>query len=272
MDTEITATFCHCSDFLSSVGYRDDPQCKMNTAEVMTTALTATMFFSGDYERSRCFLKEYGYIPDMLSKSQFIRRLNRIPETVWRSFMEMIARAANNPLKTYLIDSFPVRVCRNIRIKNCKIYQGEEFRGYNASTREYFYGLKVHLMITEDGIPVEMFLSHGSYSDTSSLYDFTFSVPEHSFIHGDKAYNVYDIEDELKEFNIHLMPNRKKNSKRKYEPLLAEGIKYVRRKIESTFSVIKQKLPSHIHAVTAHGFELKIILFVLAYSIQKAML
>ncbi|MCI5221079.1 MAG: IS982 family transposase, partial [Candidatus Electrothrix sp. LOE2] len=31
-------------------------------------------------------------------------------------------------------------------------------------------------------------------------------------------------------------------------------------------------LPRHIHAVTARGFELKIILFVLAYSIQKATL
>ncbi|MCI5218811.1 MAG: IS982 family transposase, partial [Candidatus Electrothrix sp. LOE2] len=36
--------------------------------------------------------------------------------------------------------------------------------------------------------------------------------------------------------------------------------------------VIKQDLPRHIHAVTARGFELKIILFVLAYSIQKATL
>ena len=68
------------------------------------------------------------------------------------------------------------------------------------------------------------------------------------------------------------MPIRKKNSKRKYDYLLDTGIKYVRKSIESVFSVIKQGLPRHIHAVTARGFELKIILFVLAYSIQKATL
>jgi hypothetical protein len=68
------------------------------------------------------------------------------------------------------------------------------------------------------------------------------------------------------------MPIRKKNSTRKREPLFEAGIKYVRKKIESVFSVIVQKLPRHIHAVTPRGFELKIILFVLAYSIQKAML
>jgi hypothetical protein len=272
MDFEITAIYCQSADFLASVGHKDDLQCKMNTAEVMTTALTAAAFFGGDHEKSRRFLKEYGYIPDMLSKGQFNRRLHRLPESLWLSFMEMNARAANNPLKTYLIDSFPVPVCRNIRIKKCRIYQDEEFRGYNASMKEYFYGLKVHLLITEDGIPAEMFLSPGSYSDTSSVYDFNFPVYEHSFIYGDKAYNVYNIEDELKENNIYLMPIRKKNSKRKYDSLVEKGIKYVRKGIESVFSVIKQNLPRHIHAVTARGFELKIILFVLAYSIQKATL
>jgi len=272
MDLEITAIFCQCADFLISVGHRDDPQCEMNTAEVMTTALTAAAFFNGDHERSRCFLKEYGYIPDMLSEGQLNRRLHRLPDALWRAFMAMNARTADNPLKTYLIDSFPVPVCRNIRIKNCRIYQDEAFRGFNASAKEYFYGLKVHLLITEDGIPAEMFLSPGSYSDASSVYDFAFSVPEGSSVHGDKAYNVYAVEDELKERKIDLMPIRKKNSTRKRDSLFEAGIKYTRKKIESVFSVIEQKFPRHIHAVTHRGFELKIILFVLAYSIQKTML
>jgi hypothetical protein len=32
-----------------------------------------------------------------------------------------------------------------------------------------------------------------------------------------------------------------------------------------------QRVPAHIHAVTAQGFELKIFLFILACSIEKAM-
>ena len=168
MEIEIITNYCLCDDLLISVGHKDDPQSRMSTAEVMTTALTAAAFFSGGHEKAGCFLGEYGLIPDMLSKSQFSRRLHRIPESLWRTFMEMNARAADNPLKTYLIDSFPVPVCRNIRINNCRIYQNEEFRGYNAGMKEYFYGLKAHLLITEDGIPAEMFLSPGSYPDVAS--------------------------------------------------------------------------------------------------------
>jgi hypothetical protein len=53
----------------------------MSDAEVMTTALTAALFFRGTLESVRMMLKQHGYIPQMLSKSHFIRRLHRLKET-----------------------------------------------------------------------------------------------------------------------------------------------------------------------------------------------
>lgn len=126
--------------------------------------------------------------------------------------------------------------------------------------------------MTESGIPVEIFLSPGSYSDTNSLYDFSFPVPAGSVVYGDKAYNVYNVEDDLEQSDIHLNPVRKKNSKRKYESFAGDGVKFVRKRIESAFSVITQRFPRHIHAVTSRGFELKIFLFILAYGIEKTMI
>ncbi|MGX9727697.1 MAG: transposase [Candidatus Electronema sp. VV] len=88
----------------------------------------------------------------------------------------------------YLADIFPVPVCRNIRIRRCKIYQDECFRGRVSSRKEYFYGLKIHALMTESEISVEVFLSPGSYSDTNSLYDFSFPVPSGSVVYGDKKH------------------------------------------------------------------------------------
>ena len=51
-----------------------------------------------------------------------------------------------NLSSVYLIDSFPVAICKNIRICRAILVKGEEFRGYNASKREYFYGFKVHVI------------------------------------------------------------------------------------------------------------------------------
>jgi len=61
----------------------------------------------------------------------------------------------------YVIDSIPIAVCDNIRIRRSKIYSTEDFRGYQASKKRYFYGLKIHLMVTQDGQPVECFLPPG---------------------------------------------------------------------------------------------------------------
>jgi hypothetical protein len=52
---------------------------------------------------------------------------------------------ATNQENLYVIDSFPMPVCDNIRIARARIYQDESFRGYIASKKRYFYGLKVHL-------------------------------------------------------------------------------------------------------------------------------
>ncbi len=213
-------------------------------------------------------------MPAMLSKSQFSRRLGGIPEQVWTGLLRRLAEPFHeaDSLKIYLMDSFPVHVCRNIRMKRCKIYQDEQFWGYVSSRDEYFYGLKVHALMTESGIPAEIFLSPGSYADVSTLYDFSFHVPSGSVIYGDRAYNAYAVEDSLEKTDIHLKPARKNNSKRKYESLAEDGIKIIRKRVESVFSAIKQRFPAHIYAVTPHGFELKVFLFILAYGIEKAML
>src|ERR671931_2509198 len=87
----------------------------------------------------------------------------------------------------YIIDSFPVAVCDNYRILRAKLYQHERYRGYIASKKRYFYGLKVHLMVTKDGQPVECFITPGSYSDVRALPTFQFDVPEGSRLYADKA-------------------------------------------------------------------------------------
>ena len=71
MDEKIVATFCLCDDLLKALQHQEDGQCQMNNAEIMTTALIAALLFRGNHESARVLLKQYGYIPHMLSKSRF---------------------------------------------------------------------------------------------------------------------------------------------------------------------------------------------------------
>ena len=270
MDEQIIATYCLCDDLLKAMHHPADRQCQMTDAEVMTTALTAALFFRGNHESARAMLKQHGYIPHMISKSRFSRRLHRI-----KDLFVLLFTLLSDPWKTlhgaaiYVIDSLPISVCDNIRISRAKLYDKKEFRGYIASKRRYFYGLKIHLMVTQEGHPVELFLTPGGVGDVDELKYYLFDLPEGAIIYADKAYNDYEIEDLLKEVDhIHLLPIRKKNSTRTLPPYISFVQHYHRKKVETAGSLIAQLLPKTIHAVTSQGFELKVALFVIAYSVS----
>jgi hypothetical protein len=241
----------------------------MSDAEVMTTAIVAALEYGGNLEKACRMLLREGYIPHMLSKSRFNRRWHRTAERYWTLFYQLGETWKQlNTHSIYVIDSFPLAICDNYRIKRCKIYHDEAFRGYQASKKRYFYGLKIHLMITETGQPVEFFLTPGSYSDTSALKQYHLDLPEGAELTGDKAYNDYVVEDVINEAGVSFLPLCKTNSLRPLEPLIHYLRSTARKLIETTGSLLEQLLPKYIHAVTAQGFELKVALFALACSLN----
>jgi hypothetical protein len=269
MDNEILTTYYLSDELLKAMGYRNHPQCRMNDAEVMTVAIVAVMSCGGNFALARRWLHAPQWIPQMLGKSRYSRRLHRIKGCFLTLFslLAMSWKEANTG-QIYNVDTFPIPVCDNIRISRCRLYQEERYRGYKASKRRFFYGLKLHLLITETGQPVEFFLTPGSTSDVRGLYGFDFDLPEGATVIADKAYNVYWFEDMLQEAGIRLLPIRKKTSKRPHKPW-ERGLQWLcRQQVETSGSLIDRKLPKSIHSVTAEGFELKVVLFVLAFSLS----
>ncbi len=268
MDSQIVADFCIFDDILKALYHREDRQCWITDAEVMTIALVAALHFGGNQAKANRFLYEQGYISTLLSRSRFNRRLHRLSDLFWTVFHTLGETwKALNEHSIYIMDSFPVAVCDNYRIPRCHIYHNEAYRGYQASKKRYYYGLKIHLLITETGQPVEFFLTPGSFSDMLTLKAYMLDLPEGAHLTGDKAYNDYEVEDILNELGIRFSPLRKQNSKRPLPPWVTYLMSSYRKMVETTGSMIERILPKHIHAVTASGFELKVALFILAYSV-----
>jgi Transposase DDE domain len=271
MNNEIVAIYCLCDDILKAMNHRSDAQQQMSDAEVMTTAIVAAIYFCGNFEKARKQLSAPHYIPKMLSKSRLNRRLHGV-EPMLLTLFEALGQVWKqlNSEAVYSIDSFPIAACDNIRISRSKLYDGAEvYRGYQSSKKRYFYGIKIHLMVTATGEPVEFFLTPGSFADVQGLRVFPFALPEESIVYADKAYTDYEIEDLLLDAEkIHLSAMRKCNSRRPV-PAYVQFLQHYKRKvIETSGSLISQFLPKSIHAVTAQGFELKIMLFALALSVN----
>lgn len=270
MQEKIITIYCLCADFLQAYGHKDDPQVQMSTAEVMTVALVTATFLVGNHQASRLFLWEHGYIPTMLSKSRLSRRLHAIPDTLWQALFALLGEIAQqtNATQEYIVDSCPVPVCDNIRIARCHLYQGKEHRGYCASKRRYFFGLRVHLLITATGKPVEVLLAPAAEADIRAFRCLGLDLTAGAEVYLDAAYGDYRFEDTLRQVaDITLAAQRKKNSKRPHPGWVNYLCEQKRKRVETTFSQITERFARSIHAVTARGFELKVFLTVLAFAI-----
>jgi len=140
MDDFTVTIYCIIDDYLKKTNNQIDSKRKMNDAEIITTAFVAIRYFGCNYAKAMDYMKKHFKcnVPD---KSNFNRMLMRLSERIHYIFIAF-ARVFKhlNTSCEYIIDSFPIAVCKNIRIPRCKLLQDEAYRGYNKSKREYFYG------------------------------------------------------------------------------------------------------------------------------------
>ena len=270
METRLIIAYCVCDDIVKKSNIQEKNNKKMSIAEVMVTSLAATMFFGGNHELARKFMLSGRYVSYMLSKSQFNRKLHSVPMQVWEDVFEQISQnfKKSNVRKEFIVDSFPVAVCHNVRAKRCRIYENKKYFGYTASKNEYFYGIRIHMLTAADGSPVEFLLKPASVHDSKAFKDMELEIPKRSVIYADKAYTDRKTETELfKNEKILLLAQKRSNSKIPMTFETEKRVKKKRKMIETAFSLLEKLLPKSIHAVSRKGFELKIVNFVIAMAI-----
>jgi len=274
MKDKTIAIYVFLDDIMKEICHKEPANRNTSDSEIITTALIAAKYFHGHIDNAINFVKGSSLMPRMLSKSRFNRRIHAIYDLIINLFFnlsEVIKRI--NLSCEYIIDSFPVPVCENIRIARSRIVKGEQFRGFKASLRKYFYGFTVQVIATVDGIPVEFAIIPGSFHDIDGMKNMFFNLPQGSTLYGDSAYTDYNYEEDcLEAENIKMMIARKSNSKKKHEPWQDFLISFSRKRIEIMFSQISVMFPKRIHAITANGFMLKLILFIFVFTLNEKFL
>jgi len=277
MQDTITTVYVLCDEVLKAQGCTDDVQSRYSSAEVMTVPLVAALFYGGNHALTRRFLHQHGYTRNTLSASRFCRRLAALPQGAWQMVFGLLSQVyvEHNPEDIYAIDSYPLLVCQNVRINRCRLFpvqEHEALRGYQASKKRYFYGFKVHLVVTKSGQPVEFFCSEGSMHDLEAMRRLPLQLPKGSTLYGDKGYQDQKEEVLLHEAGeIRFVPLRRQNSK---EPLPQSTVFLAhcgRQQVETAFSLLDAKMPRHIHAVSPQGFWLKLHAAVIAYAFDRFM-
>jgi hypothetical protein len=85
---------------------------------IILTAIASSTSFYSNHSSAILFIKQYGFILNMLDKSLF----NQVGRLLYEQFKIVSSYFKDICCEMqYIIDSFPVAVCNNMIILNCKI-------------------------------------------------------------------------------------------------------------------------------------------------------
>jgi len=267
---KITAIYCLVDDLLQTCDHHTPEGCRCTDAEIITTALVSALLFKGNQSLALDYMRTHHMAPDLPLKSGFTKRLHRLADLLYSLFQQLGAIVKElNCSGSYILDSFPLAVCHNIRISRCKLLKGEVYRGRCASKHQYFYGVKVQVITTSGGIPVECCFVPGSEHDSEAISQLLWDFKEGDRIYDDSGYTRYAFEDIAADAGIDILTARRKNTKRKDQPYEAFLKDYYRKQIETSFSQITNLMPKALHAVTPEGFFIKALLFVMAFQFSQ---
>lgn len=193
------------------IGNKPKRKPTMTTSEVVTITV---LFHSGSFRNMKHFY--LNYVQKHLSKE--------FPNTVsynrFTELMQSSVLAMSMFLKTCClgdctgisyVDSTPVRVCKNKRIRRNKVFKGIAELG--KSSMGFFFGFKLHLIINDKGEILNFVITQGNVDDREPLKNQKFVEKIMGKLFGDKGYISSELTQLLFIDGIQLITNIKKNMK-----------------------------------------------------------
>ncbi|QXD15063.1 IS982 family transposase [Rhodocaloribacter litoris] len=115
------------------------------------------------------FRRHHGaFFPKLLKvhRTTFTRQAANLWAVKQRLHQRLLRRIACDPT-LWIIDSFPMPVCRLARAYRCRVLAEEATYGYDEMAKQTFYGLRSHLRVVWPGVVVESELAPANVHDLS---------------------------------------------------------------------------------------------------------
>lgn len=212
--------FCHVDDFwkcfqphweqemLTSGAAHRLRDGKLSESEVMTIMVH---FHQSYYRHFKAYytqhvqLKLRSEFPTLVSYGRFVQLM----PSVLVPLCAYLVSCFGNCTGISFIDSTPIAVCHNRRIKSHRVFEGLAKRGKNSVG--WFFGFKLHLIVNELGELLSCRLTPGNVDDRSPVPQLVLRVFGKLF--GDKGYIGQALFAQLFERGIQLVTKLKTNMK-----------------------------------------------------------
>lgn len=187
-------------------GRKRGPRCRLSESEVMTLVIH---FHESGYRTFKRYYCEHvckqlrDEFPALVSYNRFVELMSKI-------FLPLCAYLQQNfgeVTGISFVDSTPIAVCHNKRIKRNKVFAGLAARG--CTSMGWFYGFKFHLIINDKGDLLSVYLTPGNTDDRKPLETMTQNLFGKLF--GDKGYLSQPLFEKLYEQGLELITTIRKN-------------------------------------------------------------
>jgi hypothetical protein len=237
---------------------------KMSRSEVMTILVA---FHQSGFRNLKTFylqvVKKHwgGYFPKLLSYNRFVE--------VQRDCLILLAAYLQTRLGECsgisFIDATKLAVCHNLRIKQNKVFSEVAKRGKTSTG--WFYGFKLHLIVSDTGEVLAWQISVGNVDDRKPVPNMTKQMWGKLF--GDKGYLSKKLSDLLGEQNVQLITKLRKNMKNKLMPLFDRLLLRKRAIIETVNDQLKNiSQVEHSRHRSVWNFYSNVVAGLIAYTFQ----
>lgn len=185
--------------------------CKLSDSGVITILIA---FHLGGYRNLKHFYLNYVQkvlkreFPQTVSYNRFVELQQRalFPMVI---FLKMMRMGPCTGLS--FADSTSIKVCKNKRIFNHKVFSGIAQRG--KTTMGYFFGFKLHLIVNDKGEILNFVITPGNVDDREPLNNDRFLEKVYGKLFADKGYIGQKLFEHLFIDGIQLITGIRRNMK-----------------------------------------------------------
>jgi transposase len=171
IEPQMTEIYCFVDDFLkahpASARWRRSPNSRplFTDAEVVTIALLQNCFGCATLKQAHKLVRENwrGAFPHLASYKRWVQRLNALSGLVGQ-LVRAVALRLTEADNFYLMDSKPIPVCHPIRHGRVRLLR-EDGAYFGKSTKGWFFGFKLHLLVAERGHVLGALLTPANWDD-----------------------------------------------------------------------------------------------------------
>jgi hypothetical protein len=273
IEHQMTELYCFIDDYFRahppSAAWRRSPNAcpAFSDAEVLTIALLQGPLGCATLKKAYLLVREnwMSAFPHLVSYKQWMQRLHALEPVVGR-LLRSVPLKLSEADNFYLLDSKPIPVCHPIRHGRVRLLR-EDGAYFGKSTKGWFFGFKLHLLICQRGYILGAVLTPGNWDDREPALSLCLAT-EGGAVLADLGYRgeavALSLSEEAEVLLLTVADGGPRKSQRR--ALLSS----VRERIETSFSQLWNRFIDRVYSRSWNGLWNTVKLKMLHYNLCHA--